>query len=208
MDNDDLRRGRPTVHRVYGVATAMAAGVAMVPLAARAVYDACEAMALPGERTGGVLRELMRASGAGGMIGGQWLDLEAEGRELALAELEHLHRAKTGMLITASTRIGALAASADADTVQALTVYGAALGLAYQIADDVLDVTGTSDQLGKTAGKDLVLHKSTYPSLLGVAGALARARGLSRDAVEALRLAGRSTPELERLARYVVERRS
>jgi farnesyl diphosphate synthase/geranylgeranyl diphosphate synthase type II len=208
MDDDDMRRGRPTVHRVFGVPAAIAAGVAMVPLAARTAYAAAQALGAAPGRAATIVRELMRASGAGGMIGGQWLDLQAEGKQLALGDLERVHRAKTGMLIAASTRIGALAAGADEATVDALSAYGEHLGLAYQIADDVLDVTSTSDQLGKTAGRDAALHKSTYPVVLGVEEAVTRARSLARAASEALRRAGRLSPGLERLAVHVVERKS
>lgn len=208
MDDDDLRRGRPTVHRVFGVPAATAAGVAMVPLAAGTAYRATLALEASVERAGEIVRALMRASGAGGMVGGQWLDLQAEGRRIPLEELEGMHRAKTGSLIAASTRIGALAAGISGDELDAFTRYGDALGLAFQIADDVLDVTATSDQLGKTAGRDAALGKSTYPLLLGVEGARRRARRLATDACDALRPYGRLTPHLERLAVHVVERQS
>src|SRR5215211_1710656 len=130
MDDDDVRRGRPTVHRAFGVAAATAAGLAIV-------------------------RELMVASGAGGMIGGQLLDLEGEGKPLALEDLQRIHAAKTGALITAAATIGGRAAGASPDRLEALARYGEAIGLAFQIADDVLDVTATTHQLGKTAGRDL-----------------------------------------------------
>lgn len=208
MDNDDLRRGRPTVHRAFGVATATAAGVSMVPLAARCAYRAATELGAGGELAGRIVAELMRASGAGGMIGGQWLDLQAEGQHLDLAELEQVHRAKTGILISASAHIGALAAGADSGLLDAFTQFGDALGLAFQIADDVLDVTATSDQLGKTAGKDVVLSKSTYPQVLGIDGARRRANALVDEACRALDRAGRLTPDLEQLARHVVERQS
>jgi len=208
MDDDDFRRGRPTVHRVFGVPEATAAGVTMVPLAARAAFQEARALGLSLERAGMVVRELMLASGAGGMIGGQLLDLQAEGRRLALDELEGVHRAKTGMLITASARIGAMAADATDEVVSIFVRYGEALGLAFQIADDVLDVTATSDQLGKPAGRDAVMRKSTYPAVLGVAGALERARSLAAEACQVLHCAGRLTPALDELARYVVERKS
>jgi farnesyl diphosphate synthase/geranylgeranyl diphosphate synthase type II len=208
MDDDDVRRGRPTVHRVYGVATATAAGLAMVPLAAQCATEAARQLGLPAEAGGTILRELMRAAGATGMIGGQLLDLEGEGLALSLAELEHIHRAKTGALVTASVRLGGIAAGADDAVLAALGQYGAAIGLAFQIADDVLDVTATTDQLGKTAGRDLALHKSTYPALLGVAGARARASALVDEACGALEGVNLLTPALEHLARYTVSRSS
>ncbi|MFN8572639.1 MAG: polyprenyl synthetase family protein [Gemmatimonadaceae bacterium] len=208
MDDDDLRRGRPTVHRAKGVEAATAAGLTMVPMAARAAFRASLTLGLSPHESGAIVRELMRASGAGGMIGGQLLDLEAEGRQLSLSELEQVHRAKTGALIAAAVRVGAMAARANVEQVAALGEFGDALGLAFQIADDVLDVTGTSDQLGKTAGRDVALQKSTYPSVLGVDGAVARANSLASDACGALSRAGLLTPDLEGLARYVVERQS
>ncbi|MDH5235840.1 MAG: polyprenyl synthetase family protein [Gemmatimonadota bacterium] len=208
MDDDDMRRGRATVHRVYGVRTATAAGMAMVPLAALAAAEAAKTLGLAPEAQAEVVRILMRASGAGGMIGGQLLDLEGEGLALDLAALERIHRCKTGALIEASTRIGALAGGAPPPVVDAFGAYGAAVGLAFQIADDVLDVTGTTDQLGKTAGKDVHLRKSTYPALLGVDGARARAEALVQEACRSLESSGMLTPELTRLARLVVERSS
>ncbi len=208
MDDDDVRRGRPTVHRVYGVRVATAAGLAMVPLAARCAVAAGRRLGLPPAVCGTIIRELMRAAGAAGMIGGQLLDLEGEERALSLAELERIHRAKTGALITASVRLGGMAARADDRILDALGEYGAAVGLAFQIADDVLDVTSTSDQLGKTAGRDLALHKSTYPALMGVEAAAARARALVDDACAALERVGLLTPALEGLARFTVARRN
>ena len=208
MDDDDMRRGRPTVHRVYGVATATAAGLAMVPLAVRCIYDAALALGLTPRESAGIVAELMRASGAGGMIGGQCLDLEGEGLTLSLEGLERIHRAKTGALITASARIGGMAAGADRARIAALGTYGSAVGLAFQIADDVLDVTSTTAQLGKTAGRDEALRKSTYPSLLGVEGATARATALVEEACEALAANGLLTPCLEYLARFTIARRS
>jgi geranylgeranyl pyrophosphate synthase len=150
----------------------------------------------------------MRASGATGMIGGQLLDLEGEGRALDLEELERIHRCKTGALIEAAMVIGGLAAGAAPDLLGALARYGASVGLAFQIADDVLDITGTSDELGKTAGKDVQFKKSTYPALLGIAGATARAEALADDACAALKSQRALTPDLEALARFIVTRRS
>ncbi|HVZ76406.1 MAG TPA: farnesyl diphosphate synthase [Gemmatimonadaceae bacterium] len=208
MDDDDMRRGRPTVHRVFGVAAATAAGVAMVPLAARSAAAAARALGCSDAVVGRVVEELMRASGAGGMVGGQLLDLEGEGRPLTLAELERIHRAKTGALITACVHLGGLAAGAGVAQLAALEAYGDRVGLAFQIADDVLDVTATTDQLGKTAGKDVAYRKSTYPALLGVDGAIARADALVAEACAALESAGLLTPALEFLARFIIARRS
>ena len=142
------------------------------------------------------------------MIGGQLLDLLAEGQRLGLEELERVHRAKTGTLISASARIGALAAGTDDRLLLAFTHFGDTLGLAYQIADDVLDVTATSDQLGKTAGKDVTLSKSTYPQVMGIDEARRRAAALVNEACGSMEAVGRLTPDLERLARHVVERQS
>ena len=208
MDDDDVRRGRPTVHRVYGVPVAIAAGLAMVPLAARSAYRAACDLGLSATEAGDVVRTLMDASGASGMIGGQLLDLEAEGVALPLESMERVHRLKTGALIAASVTLGAQAARASARRREALAHYGAAIGLAFQIADDVLDVTATTDELGKTAGRDLALAKSTYPLLLGVQGAIERATALINEACETLAVEGLLTPTLEQLARYIVERRN
>jgi farnesyl diphosphate synthase/geranylgeranyl diphosphate synthase type II len=208
MDDDDVRRGQPTVHKVYGVRAATAAGLAMVPLAARCAVDAARALGLGDDDASSIVAELMRASGAGGMIGGQLLDLEGERRPLELADLERIHRAKTGALITAAATLGGRAARASAQRLQALATYGAAVGLAFQIADDVLDVTATTDQLGKTAGRDAALQKSTYPALLGVAGARGRAEALVDEACAALDDVGLLTPALDFIARFTVERTS
>lgn len=208
MDDDDVRRGRPTVHRVFGVPAATAAGLAMVPLAVLAAHGAARTLRLPPPVARGIVQELMRAAGAGGMIGGQLLDLEGERLALSVEQLERIHRAKTGALIAAAVRIGGLAAGAPASDVDALGRYGWAVGLAFQIADDVLDVTATTDQLGKTAGRDAALQKSTYPAHLGITGAIERAGRLVDDGCRALREAGLLTPELDHLARFTVARRS
>lgn len=208
MDDDAMRRGRPTVHTVYGVPAATAAGMAMVPLAARAAADAARELGLPSATVGEIVRVLMRASGAGGMIGGQLLDLEGEGHALTLDELERIHRRKTGALIEAAMTIGGLAAGAAPPLLDAFARYGAAVGLAFQITDDVLDVTGTTDQLGKTAGKDVQFRKSTYPVLLGIDGAKARADALIREACDGLGICDALTPDLAAVARFTVTRSS
>ena len=208
MDDDDMRRGRATVHKVFGVPAATAAGLAMVPLAVRCALFGAHTLRLDEGHAKRIVAELMRASGAGGMIGGQLLDLEGEGRALNLEELERIHRSKTGALISATVRIGGIAARADEERVRALGEFGDAIGLAFQIADDVLDVTATSDVLGKTAGRDAVLGKSTYPALRGVEGATRRAAALVEEGCAALRRHGLHTERLEGLARYVVARRN
>ncbi len=208
MDDDDMRRGRSTVHRVFGVPAATAAGLAMVPLAAGAAYDAVRALCLPDAEAGEVVRTLMVASGAAGMIGGQLLDLEGEGHALSLAQLERIHRCKTGALITAAVRLGGLAARAGDEALDAFTAYGEAIGLAFQIADDVLDVTATTDELGKTAGRDIALGKSTYPALLGIVGARERARDLVAEGCQALADHDLLTPKLRAIALFTIDRRS
>ncbi len=208
MDDDDMRRGRPTTHIVYGVPVATAAGLAMVPLAARTAAAAARDLGLHRAAVTAIVQELMGAAGGSGMIGGQLLDLEGEGRPLALADLERIHRLKTGALITASVRLGGLAAGAGDAQMAAFTRYGDAIGLAFQIADDVLDVTATTDQLGKTAGRDIALAKSTYPALLGIDGAVARAEALVEEGCAALQACHLLTPQLEHLARFFVTRQS
>ncbi|MGH7711261.1 MAG: polyprenyl synthetase family protein, partial [Gemmatimonadaceae bacterium] len=190
MDDDMFRRGRPTVHRAFDVRTATIAGVAMVPIAVRCAYRAARDLGLAAAQCREIVRELMYASGAAGMVGGQWLDLSASGGETTVAELERLHRMKTGALLCACARIGARAAGAAEEIVAAMDRYGAEVGLAFQIVDDVLDVTSTSDVLGKTAGSDASSGKRTYPALLGVAGALAQARAHTSAARAALATCG------------------
>ncbi len=206
MDDDDLRRGRPTTHRAFDVTTATEAGYHMVPLAARVLAAGMHALALAPDRQRAVALELFRAAGASGMIGGQALDLAAEGRRLAVAELEEIHRRKTGALIAASCVIGGLAAGAPTAACEVLRGYGADVGLAFQIYDDVLDATATSDQLGKTAGRDAALAKSTFVTLFGVGAARAEAERLAARAVDRLRQAGLVSPTLAELAHYIVTR--
>ena len=212
MDNDDVRRGRPTVHRAFNERVATLAGIAMVPLAARTAFAAAVGLGLTNVEAAAIAREVMIASGAGGMIGGQLLDLESEGQSLDLDGLERIHRGKTGALIRASALIGGMAARGEsghaAEQLQALAEFGEAIGLAFQIADDVLDITQTTERLGKTAKRDLDLNKVTYPALLGLETAAERAEKLVDDARAGLERVALLTPELDALARFVVERES
>jgi geranylgeranyl pyrophosphate synthase len=206
MDNDDLRRGRPTAHRAFDVPRATRAGYDMVALAARVLAHGLATLDLPDARRREIALELFRAAGAGGMIGGQALDLEAEAKSLPMDALEEVHRRKTGALIAASCVIGGLSAESTPGHIGALRAYGEAIGLAFQIADDVLDATATSDQLGKTAGKDAAHAKATFVTLLGVGAARAEAERLAAQAVDHLRDAGLVSPILVELAYYIVTR--
>ena len=208
MDNDDLRRGRATLHRQFDVLTATRVGFLLVPVAAQVLAEAGGELGLESSLLGVLAATLFEAGGIECMVGGQWLDLEAERRQLDLPELIAVHRGKTGALISASCVLGGLAARASGGGLLALQHYGADIGLAFQIADDVLDVTGTSDQLGKTAGKDEALSKSTYVQVLGVDGARAEAERLARSAMAHLERAGLATPALGALAHYIVTRNS
>ena len=208
MDDDDMRRGRPAVHKVYGSRTAILAGVMMIPLAARVVRDSARAMAISEGASKKVLAALLEAGGASGMIGGQLRDLAGEGLSLPLDELEAIHSAKTGALIVGSLRMGALAAGSGPPRVAALERYGRSIGLAFQIMDDVLDVTSTTTAMGKTAGRDAVLRKSTYPALLGVDGARRRAQALIEDGLQSLAEQKLLTQELSQVANFMVTRTS
>lgn len=208
MDDDAQRRGRPTTHVAHGVAAATRVGYALVPIAAEVLCAATAELALPADTSAAIARELFEASGIRGMVGGQWLDLAAEGQELGAGELEEIHLRKTGALIRAACVVGGLAAGADPGALLALGRYGLDIGLAFQVADDVLDATATSAQLGKTAGRDRWLGKSTYVSVYGVEGAMSEARRLARRAVAHLAAAGMVAPALVSLAGYIVRRQS
>jgi geranylgeranyl pyrophosphate synthase len=208
MDDDDMRRGRPAVHKVYGSGAAILAGVSMIPLAARVVVDSARAMSIADAAMKKILDTLLEAGGASGMIGGQLRDLAGEGLSLSLEQLEAIHSAKTGALIVASLRMGALAADSDVSRVAALERYGRSVGLAFQIMDDVLDVTSTTTTLGKTTGRDAVLGKSTYPALLGVDGARRRAESLIEDGLQSLAEQQMLTQELSEVANFMVTRTS
>ena len=207
MDDDDLRRGRPTTHRAFDEATAILAGDALQVLAFSLLADDRTAGAVPAARLQ-CIRIIAEASGTGGMAGGQALDLGAVGRSLRLEELEAMHRLKTGALIRASVSMAA-ACSAPLTEAQrtALDVYSQDIGLAFQIQDDILDVEGNTEVLGKTTGADAARCKPTYPSIMGLAAAKARAQELKQRACGQLRTLGSRAEVLAWLARYVVDRR-
>ncbi len=208
MDDDDVRRGRPTLHRHFSERAAILSGAALIPVAARMAFRACKNLGYAEAKCTRICGELLRAAGAGGMIGGQLRDLLAEGRDLGLEEMESLHSAKTGALILATVRIGAIAAGASVDRLSAVDKFGRALGLAFQIMDDVLDATETSANIGKTAGRDAVLGKSTYVSLLGVAEARKRADELVRAGTMALSQQGILTAKLVEVANFILARKA
>jgi farnesyl diphosphate synthase/geranylgeranyl diphosphate synthase type II len=206
MDDAELRRGRPSTHRVHGVAATTRAGAALIPLAALRAWRGALALGQDRATAAEIVAELSRAAGAGGMVGGQALDLRAEGARLAAAELDHLHALKTGALLTAALRIGALAAGAPARILAALDAYGRAIGLAFQITDDVLDATATAEELGKHPS-DTALAKTTYVAVHGLEVAAARAAAEVARARAALDQVGIDDAALHALANFVVERR-
>ena len=206
MDDDPVRRGRPATHVAHGVPAATVAGAAMIPLAVDTALRAAAGLGLPPGRQARIVEVLCQAAGGSGMVGGQVLDLAAEGRPPVLDDLERIHRLKTGALLAAAPRIGGLAAGAPAPALDALGLYGGAVGLAFQITDDILDVTGSTTVLGKTAGRDTQLEKATFPALTGLEAARARARDEVEAGLTALELAGVASPELRALAHYAVER--
>lgn len=208
MDDDDLRRGRPTTHRAFDIATATRVGYLLVPVAALVLGRAARDLGLDSGVLGRLAETLFEAGGIEGMVGGQWMDLEAEQRALDLAELTAVHRGKTGALIRSACVLGGLAGRATGRQLEALGGFGEEIGLAFQVADDVLDVTGTSDELGKTAGRDEALQKSTFVRLMGVEGARQEAARLARRAIEHLAGAGITSASLATLADYIVTRRS
>lgn len=206
MDDAELRRGRPTTHRLHGEDATIRAGAALIPAAALQAWRASRTLGCEADRSRAVVRRLMEAAGGGGMVGGQWMDLEGEGKSLGLADLDALHRRKTGALLAASLMMGATAAGAGEGTLSALERYGGAVGLAFQITDDVLDATGSAATLGKNPS-DAALGKSTYVALFGLEGAQERAAAQVEEALAALAASGLDAPALAALARYVVERR-
>lgn len=208
MDDDDFRRGRPTNHKVYGEAIAILAGDALLTEAFRLLADAKANSGVSADVTLRVIELLARYAGSQGMVGGQVVDMESEGKEIDFPTLEYIHTHKTGALILASVQVGALLGGGNEEQFAALTRFGEAAGLAFQVADDILDVVGEQSELGKDVGSDQQRGKATYPALLGVSEARKRASELCDIAVAALTPLGESSAPLQSLARYIVDRSS
>ena len=204
LDNDDLRRGRPTCHKVFGEAIAILSGDALQTQA----YEVLSRLKCPPEARVRIIEEIARGTGTvNGMIGGQVVDLEAEHTRPTAEMLEYIHRSKTAALITASLVSGGLYGGAKDSEVDHLRAFGMGIGLAFQIVDDVLDVTQTSEQLGKTAGKDTASEKATYPALFGIDASVRKADELVNQAFTELESFGERADTLKELARYLVERK-
>jgi len=204
LDNDDLRRGRPTCHKAFGEAIAILAGDALQTQA----YEVLSRLKCPAEARVKIIEEIARGTGTkDGMIGGQVVDLEAEHTKPTAEMLEYIHRSKTAALITASLVSGGLYAGAKDSETGRLRAFGLAIGLAFQIVDDVLDVTQSSEQLGKTAGKDTASEKVTYPALFGIDASVKKADALVSDAFTELKSFGDRAETLRELARFLVERK-
>ena len=203
MDNDDLRRGRATCHKVFGDGIAILAGDALLTLAFEIAAKAKEPKRYDLRQ---IFQEIATAAGSQKLIAGQVADLEAEGRRINRAQLRYIHENKTAALLTCSVRLGAMAANARASELAAITAFGRALGLAFQVIDDILDVTQTSEKLGKSAGKDVAAKKATYPAVIGLNKSRAEANRLTRDADAALASFGRSADRLREIAKHLLAR--
>lgn len=204
MDNDDFRRGRPTCHKVFGDGIAVLAGDALLTIAFEIVSNA---KAAPRYDISILLREIAVAAGSQKLIAGQVADLEAEGKRVKRDQLRFIHENKTAAMLKSSVRLGAMSANADARKLSAITQFGEQLGLAFQVIDDILDVTQTSEILGKSAGKDVAAKKATYPAVIGLEKSRAEARRLTRQAHDALSVFQEGDAEaLHALANYLLER--
>jgi geranylgeranyl diphosphate synthase type II len=204
LDNDDLRRGRPTCHKAFGEPIAILAGDALQTYA----YEVLSRLRCAATARVRIIEEIAHATGTiDGMIGGQVMDLEAEHKRHDAQTLDYIHRAKTGALITCALVSGAIYAGSSEEQVASIRNYGRMAGLAFQIADDILDVTQTSEQLGKTAGKDLAAEKTTYPSLYGLEASEQKAQQLVNDACAQLQPFGERAATLQELAHYLVDRK-
>ena len=205
MDDDELRRGRPTCHRKFDDALAILAGDALLTLAFEIVTGAPD---LPPERVRTILGELARANGHDGMLGGQAADIAMEGELPDIGAIEYIHGHKTGAPLAAAVRVGALAAGADSVDLERLTAYGERIGLAFQIADDLLDETGSQTEMGKAVGKDRDRGKMTYPAVVGAESAALRAQELVDDAIQSLEAYGERASVLTGIAHFIVNRRN
>ena len=203
MDNDDYRRGKLTNHRVYGDGMAVLAGDGLLTYAFELVS---KNTSLQPEQIVDIIQSLAKGAGPSGMVGGQSFDLESEGKELPLEELVVLHKGKTGALFTTAVEIGLIIMNAPADLRASYLSYADYLGLLFQITDDILDVVGTQEELGKTPGSDERQHKATYVSILGLEEAKARAQEVADLALQALQTSNRTSPVLEGLITYLMER--
>lgn len=203
MDDDDLRRGRPTSHKVYGEGMAVLTGDALLTEAFTIL-----AASPPTKRYSlkDILLEFSICGGSKKLIGGQVLDLEGEGQDLTKAQLVRIHENKTAALLTTSLRLGGMSANATPRQLESLTNFGYNLGLAFQVIDDILDVTQSTEQLGKTAGKDETVDKATYPSILGLEKSKAEARQLTKKSLDALSVFGKKAIRLEQIAHYLLDR--
>ena len=209
MDDDDFRRGNPTNHKVFGEAVAILAGDALLTQAFVLLSSSKNLSLVPPEQLLAVVQEISRCAGSHGMVGGQVVDMESEGsREIDLATVQYIHTHKTGALIKASVKAGAILGGADEASLAALTSYGEAVGLAFQIADDILDIEGTTEQLGKDAGSDQARGKATYPAIMGLAESKRRANELVGMALQSLAAFDEKAEPLREIARYIVARQS
>ena len=203
MDDDDLRRGRPTCHKVYGEGMAVLCGDALLT---EAFIVLAKAPTTPRYGIREILAELAETGGSRKLIGGQVMDLEGEGSPLSKRELVRIHEAKTAALLTSSLRLGAMAANATPAKLEALTKFGYNLGLAFQVIDDILDVTQSTEVLGKTAGKDQSVGKATYPSIIGLDASRKEAARFTKAAMIALKPLGKKAARLEEIAAYLLQR--
>jgi geranylgeranyl diphosphate synthase, type II len=208
MDDDDFRRGRSTNHKVFGEATAILAGDALLTQAFLLLSGPDVGHDLPSDTVRKMIHILARSSGSMGMVGGQIVDMESEGRQVDFPVLEYIHIHKTGALILAAIQCGALVGGAEASAMGALTAYAEAAGLAFQIADDILDIVGDQAQLGKPVGSDQSRDKITYPALIGLTASRDRARELRDLAIRALDPLGDAAEPLRQIAHYIVDRSS
>lgn len=206
MDDDDLRRGRPTCHKVYGEAVAILAGDGLLTRAFEVLSDPRYIKPLPAGRALAIIREIAISAGVAGMVGGQVVDIESEGREIDFATLEYIHTHKTGALIRGSVRVGAIYAGASKRRMRALTRYGEFVGLAFQIVDDILDIVGKEDVLGKDIGSDIEKGKKTYPSMFGLEESRRRAREVVENALASIEDFDRKADPLRGLAKYIIDR--